>query len=245
MFNIGGSELVLILLFGFLIFGPDKMPQIARTVGRAIRQFRNAQDQMNKVIKTEVYDPLKDVEPLANPFAGFSLDGKDKKGETKPDAKASTTKTTTTKAATAKTTAAKTTPADTAGKHVKPETEETSAAKQDQSAATEDTGVKGDDASKKVVSGVVGAAAATEARKVSPEKKESFAERRARLEKEHAANETSATVGSEKDKGAKPEGGKAVTNGKPASKVTSSNIKPTEKTTIPTSDDGKGEGKGA
>lgn len=81
MFGIGGWELAILVLFGFLIFGPDKMPQIARTIGRAVRQFRNAQEQMNKVIKAEVYDPLKDLEPLANPFSGFSLD--DTKGDAK------------------------------------------------------------------------------------------------------------------------------------------------------------------
>lgn len=72
MFGIGGTELVVILLFAFLIFGPDKMPQMGRTIGRALRQFRNAQDEMNKVIKSEVYDPLKDKDPLKNPFDSAS-----------------------------------------------------------------------------------------------------------------------------------------------------------------------------
>ena len=34
VFGIGGTELFLILLFGFLIFGPDKLPAIAKTVGK-------------------------------------------------------------------------------------------------------------------------------------------------------------------------------------------------------------------
>jgi len=68
VFGIGGTELVLILLFAFIIFGPDKLPGMGRTIGRALRQFRNAQDEMNKVIKTEVYDPLNDTDPLKNPF---------------------------------------------------------------------------------------------------------------------------------------------------------------------------------
>ena len=56
MFGIGGFELFLILLFGFLIFGPDKLPQIAKTIGMAVQKFRSAQDEMNKVVKTEIYD---------------------------------------------------------------------------------------------------------------------------------------------------------------------------------------------
>lgn len=58
MFGIGGTELVIILVFGFLLFGPDRLPAMGRTIGRALRQFRQAQDQMNKMVKTEIYDPL-------------------------------------------------------------------------------------------------------------------------------------------------------------------------------------------
>ena len=66
MFGIGGFELFLILLFGFLIFGPDKLPAMAKTLGKAINKFRSAQEEMNKVIKTEVYDPTSD-EPRRPP----------------------------------------------------------------------------------------------------------------------------------------------------------------------------------
>jgi len=67
LFGIGGFELFLILLFGFLIFGPDKLPAIAKTVAQTISKFRNAQDEMNRVLKTEVYDPNSD-EPFKNPL---------------------------------------------------------------------------------------------------------------------------------------------------------------------------------
>ena len=67
MFGIGGFELFLILLFGFLLFGPDKLPAMAKTLGKAIGKFRNAQEEMNKVIKNEVYDPDSD-EPFKNPL---------------------------------------------------------------------------------------------------------------------------------------------------------------------------------
>lgn len=51
MFGIGGFELFLILLFGFLIFGPDKLPEIAKTVGKAIAKFRGAQESMTEQLK--------------------------------------------------------------------------------------------------------------------------------------------------------------------------------------------------
>lgn len=57
MFGIGEGELVLILLFAFLVFGPDKLPGMGRTLGRALRQFRNAQEGFTQVVQTEIVDP--------------------------------------------------------------------------------------------------------------------------------------------------------------------------------------------
>lgn len=74
MFGIGGFELFLILIFGFLIFGPDKLPAMAKTLGKAISKFRNAQEEMNKVIKNEVYDPNSD-EPFKNPLEAIEKAG--------------------------------------------------------------------------------------------------------------------------------------------------------------------------
>lgn len=57
MFGISETELVLIVLFAFLIFGPDKLPGIGRTIGRALRQFRNAQEGFTEVVQTSIVDP--------------------------------------------------------------------------------------------------------------------------------------------------------------------------------------------
>lgn len=54
MFGIGGFELFIILLFGFLIFGPDKLPEMAKTLGMALRKFQKAREEMESVIKDEV-----------------------------------------------------------------------------------------------------------------------------------------------------------------------------------------------
>lgn len=61
MFGISGTELLIILFFGFLIFGPEKLPQMGKTVGRAIRQFREAADAANKKFKEEVADPFQEA----------------------------------------------------------------------------------------------------------------------------------------------------------------------------------------
>ena len=57
MFGIGETELVLILLFAFMIFGPDKLPGMGKTLGHALRQFRNAQEGFTQVVQTEIVDP--------------------------------------------------------------------------------------------------------------------------------------------------------------------------------------------
>lgn len=67
VFGIGGFELVLILLFGFLIFGPEKLPAIAKTVGKGIAKFRAAQQDMSEVLKeSDAFDPNSD-EPFKDP----------------------------------------------------------------------------------------------------------------------------------------------------------------------------------
>ncbi len=57
MFGIGETELVLILLFAFMVFGPDKLPGMGKTLGRALRQFRTAQEGFTQVVQTEIVDP--------------------------------------------------------------------------------------------------------------------------------------------------------------------------------------------
>ena len=57
MFGIGETELALILIFAFMIFGPDKLPGMGKTLGRALRQFRNAQEGFTQVVQTEIVDP--------------------------------------------------------------------------------------------------------------------------------------------------------------------------------------------
>jgi len=84
LFGIGGMELFLILLFGFLIFGPDKLPAIAKTVAQALSKFKNAQEEMTKVIKTEVYDPTSD-EPFKNPLDALAKVASGNKPEEKTE----------------------------------------------------------------------------------------------------------------------------------------------------------------
>jgi TatA/E family protein of Tat protein translocase len=50
MFGIGGQELILILLLALIILGPKKLPDIAKTLGKALGDFQRATDGLKKEI---------------------------------------------------------------------------------------------------------------------------------------------------------------------------------------------------
>jgi Tat protein translocase TatB subunit len=56
VFGIGGTELVIIAVVAFLFFGPDKLPEVARTVGKFMRQFKQIQDEVTSTIRSEMYE---------------------------------------------------------------------------------------------------------------------------------------------------------------------------------------------
>jgi Sec-independent protein translocase protein TatA len=78
LFGIGGVELAIILVFAFLLFGPDKLPQIIRTVTQVLNQLKGLRDQANQVIKAEVVDPLKDIEKQVAPLTNNATTASDK-----------------------------------------------------------------------------------------------------------------------------------------------------------------------
>ncbi len=55
MFGIGGSEIIIIAIVVLVLFGPDKLPQMARTVGRFMREFKRYQSMMEATFKAEMY----------------------------------------------------------------------------------------------------------------------------------------------------------------------------------------------
>lgn len=59
MFGISGLELIIICVFVLVIFGPDKLPELGRTIGRAMATFKRAQQDMEHVIRAEVYSSEK------------------------------------------------------------------------------------------------------------------------------------------------------------------------------------------
>jgi TatA/E family protein of Tat protein translocase len=54
MFDIGLQELVLIFVIALLVFGPKNLPQLGRSLGRAMREFRRASDEFRSTIETNL-----------------------------------------------------------------------------------------------------------------------------------------------------------------------------------------------
>ena len=51
MFGIGGGELIFIIFIALMLFGSDKIPDIARTMGKAMAQFKNATNEIKSEIQ--------------------------------------------------------------------------------------------------------------------------------------------------------------------------------------------------
>ena len=72
MFGLGMPELILILIIALVIFGPSKLPEMGASVGKAIREFRNATKEPDpepdrKVIVAEYHETPKQISIEKNP----------------------------------------------------------------------------------------------------------------------------------------------------------------------------------
>ena len=66
MFHIGPWELALIFLIVLLLFGAKRLPEVARSIGKAVKEFKKA----GKDIKDEIDDSKKDSEEEKNEKSG-------------------------------------------------------------------------------------------------------------------------------------------------------------------------------
>lgn len=54
MFGIGSTELMVILVVALLVLGPKSLPQIARTIGKAMGEFRKVSTEFQRTLNTEI-----------------------------------------------------------------------------------------------------------------------------------------------------------------------------------------------
>jgi len=71
MFDIGLQEMLVIGVLALLVFGPSKLPELGRMVGRAMREFRRASDEFRTTVETNLH--INDPDPPPAPPAAEPL----------------------------------------------------------------------------------------------------------------------------------------------------------------------------
>lgn len=90
--NIGFPELLIILAIALLVFGPKKLPEVGRSIGKAVREFRRTSDEIKDRIEEEIrVSEFRDIkEDLKKDFTfdkpDFGLDTKEPAPDTSRDA---------------------------------------------------------------------------------------------------------------------------------------------------------------
>ncbi len=69
MFGIGGSELIFIILIAVMLFGADKIPEIARTLGKGMAQLKNATEDIKSEINKSAEANGMDIKSLTSGFS--------------------------------------------------------------------------------------------------------------------------------------------------------------------------------
>ncbi len=72
MFGIGMTELLVILVVALIVFGPTKLPELARSLGKAMNEFRRASSDLRSTFNEAVEPPPEKKLPSAPPAAGIA-----------------------------------------------------------------------------------------------------------------------------------------------------------------------------
>ena len=94
MFDIGLPELLLIIVVALVVFGPNKLPELAKAFGRAMREFKKATEEVKESFDAETagLKALKNIHPQENLITNFLekiADSSEPHTETSSDAEGS------------------------------------------------------------------------------------------------------------------------------------------------------------
>lgn len=80
MLNVGPLELLVVLAVALIVVGPERLPELARSVGRALRQFREVQDEVRDLVSSGVDDEVREAASEFRKAAGGIKRATDVKG---------------------------------------------------------------------------------------------------------------------------------------------------------------------
>ena len=66
MGNLGMPELIMIMVLALLLFGPKKLPEIGRTVGKALGEFKRASNDLKRTIEDEMSQVKEGLDPMSS-----------------------------------------------------------------------------------------------------------------------------------------------------------------------------------
>lgn len=69
--SIGMPELVLIFVVALLVFGPKKLPDIGKSLGKGLAEFKRASDELKKTIETEIEQGKTEVASIKDTVASI------------------------------------------------------------------------------------------------------------------------------------------------------------------------------
>lgn len=75
MFNVGGGELMIILLVALLVLGPTKLPTAAKQVGKVMSDFKNMSAGFQREMREAMRDPSDAPTPSSSPPAEEQPEG--------------------------------------------------------------------------------------------------------------------------------------------------------------------------
>ncbi|HEX9021513.1 MAG TPA: TatA/E family twin arginine-targeting protein translocase [Nitrospirota bacterium] len=62
MFGLGFPEILLIFVIALIVFGPKKLPELGKTIGRAMAEFKKAQQEFQESVRSEMKEAEKDID---------------------------------------------------------------------------------------------------------------------------------------------------------------------------------------
>lgn len=75
MFGLSFGELVIIAVLALILLGPDRLPDAMKTVGKGLREFKKATDDLKDQIENEIYDDRKARPSLVPPVPAAQVPG--------------------------------------------------------------------------------------------------------------------------------------------------------------------------